>query len=593
MVPQEGRFRSVRHDAELCVVGGGMAGLCAALAAARRGARVVLMHERPVLGGNASSECRVPICGADRAGAKPYLRETGILEELRLENCRRNPHKEYSLWDLVLYEKAQYQPNLTLLLNCPCLDAAMEGGLLRSVTGWQLTTETRHTVLARVFADCSGDGVLIPLTGHPFRMGREARGEYGESIAPEAADGRTMGLTCFVQARQYDTPQPFEPPAWAYRFDTIDELPFDEYGREELAGGPFRLGYWWVELGGEQDALHDTEAIREELLRLALGVWDHLKNRGDYGADNWALEWVQFLPAKRESRRYVGAHVLTQNDIASEGRFEDVVAYGGWSMDDHHPAGFWAARLRVPATIYHPAPSPYGIPYRSLHSGTVRNLMFAGRCFSATHAALSSARVMGTCAAMGQAVGTAAALSAAKGVPPAQMLDHVAELQQALLADDCYLPWVRQELPALTRGAQLAASQGDPQPVRDGIARPVRSDTHAWTWRPGDWVSYQWERSTRVREATLTLDSALERDITLGLYGGHRNHACDRVPEVMPKRLRVEGHSASGWQPISTVEGNYQRFLRLRIGQDLTALRVTLEETWGVPESRVYGFSVE
>ena len=112
-----------------------MAGLCAALAAARRGATVALMHERPVLGGNASSECRVPVCGADRAGGIPYLRETGILEELRLENCRRNPHREYSIWDLILYERAQYQPNLTLLLNCSCLEAEMSGDLIASVTG--------------------------------------------------------------------------------------------------------------------------------------------------------------------------------------------------------------------------------------------------------------------------------------------------------------------------------------------------------------------------------------------------------------------------------------------------------------------------
>jgi hypothetical protein len=586
---QRGAFRQVGHEVDLCVVGGGMAGLCAALAAARHGARVVLMHERPVLGGNASSECRVPISGADRSGGIPYLRETGILEELRLENCRRNPHLEYSLWDLVLYEAARREPNLTLLLNCSCLDAELEGDLVTSVTGWQCTTESYHTVRARSYADCSGDGVLAPLTNHPFRMGREGREEYGESIAPETADRRTMGHTCFLQARQYDAPQPFEPPDWAYRFDSVDDLPYEPYGRPEMEQRRFRLGYWWVELGGEADTIHDTEALRDELLRIAFGVWDHIKNRRDYGADNWALEWVQFLPAKRESRRYIGTHVLTQHDLESEGRFDDVVAYGGWTMDDHHPAGFWAVRLGQPATIFHPTPSPYGIPYRSLYSNTVRNLMFAGRCFSATHAALSSARVMGTCSTMGQAVGTAAALAAAKGLLPGQLGEHLPELQQALLADDCYLPWIRQEMPPLTRTARLTASQGNPEPVRDGIARPVGEETHAWSARPGDWIAYEFDAEQQVREVALALDSSLEKDIALSLYSPSE---CSRPPGALPRKLRVEVRTAGQWETVQALCDNAQRFLRLPLARRAAAVRVTLEDLWGADETRVYGFVV-
>ncbi len=592
MSTQSDSWPHVRHEADFCVVGGGMAGICAALAAARRGARVVLMHDRPVLGGNASSECRVPICGADRAGQIPYLRETGILEELRLDNLRRNPNREYSIWDLILYEKAQYQPNLTLLLNCSCLDAKMAADAIESITGWQLTTQTYHTVSAKVFADCSGDAVLAPLTGHPFRMGREARSEYGESIAPEAADDCTMGMTCFVQAREHDTPQPFQPPSWASRYDSVDQLPFDPHGRYEMEHRSFGLGYWWVELGGEQDSIHDTEAIREELLRIALGVWDHIKNRGDYGADNWALEWIQFLPGKRESRRYLGAHVLTQNDLESEGRFDDIVAYGGWTMDDHHPAGFHAVKLGAPATIYHPTPSPYGIPYRSLYSDKVTNLMFAGRCHSATHSALSSTRVMGTCASMGQAVGTAAALAVSRGIAPARLLDNIAELQQELLADDCYLPWTPQVLPPLTREAKLTASQRDPEPVRDGISRPVGEDVHAWQCRSGDWIAYTFDGESPVESVTLILDSALEKDTALSLYGGHRNQAEPRVPDVVPRRLRIEGLSGGQWEPLHAVEDNHQRLVRLPINRRLSGVRLTLEEMWAGTESRVYAFYV-
>lgn len=576
-------FRRRSHTVDVCVVGGGMAGICAALAAARQGARVVLMHDRPVLGGNASSECRVHIGGADREGARPFLRETGLLEELRLDSLRHNPNGEYPLFDLVLYHKVQYQPNLTLLLNCSCLDAELAGDSIQSATGWQTTTETYQTVSAKIFIDCSGDGVLAPLTGHPFRQGREARAEYGESIAPETADARTMGLTCLFQAREHDTPQPFEPPSWAHHYDSPDELP---YGAQGLHW--WRMGYWWIELGGEWDALHDAEDLRQELLRITLGVWDHVKNRGDYGADNWALEWVQMLPAKRESRRYLGAHVLTQHDIESEGKFDDLVAYGGWSMDDHHPAGFHAVKLGAPATIFHPAPSPYGIPYRSLYSTHIANLMFAGRCHSATHAALSSTRVMGTCSSMGQAVGTAAALAAAKDTDPAGVAAHMPELQQLLLADDCYLPWVQQMLPTLTNQASLSASQGDPEPVRDGTGRPVGDSMHAWPCQSGDWVAYAFASPQHVAHATVAFDSDLRRNLSLTLH--KRRSPTYSVPEVVPKRFRLEARTDEGWEAIHQVEDNHQRFVRLPIDRVTSGVRLTLEEMWGGKDTRVYTF---
>ena len=321
-------FHRVTHKVDLCVVGGGLAGMCAAIAAARRGARVALMHDRPVLGGNASSEIRMWICGAGGADNA----ETGIIEEILLDNFYRNPLQGFSIWDSILYEKVRFEPNITLLLNCSCLDAAMAGERVRSATGWQLTTQTWHTVEAGLFADCSGDSVLAPLTGAEFRMGREARREFGESIEPEESDGRTMGMSCLIQARETDRPQRFIPPAWAHPYRTDDDLPRRDHG---VCDGNF----WWLELGGEQDCIHDTEAVRDELLKAAFGVWDHIKNHGDHGAENWALDWVGFLPGKRESRRCLGDHLLTQNDVRAGARFDDVVAYGGWPMDDHHPGG--------------------------------------------------------------------------------------------------------------------------------------------------------------------------------------------------------------------------------------------------------------
>jgi hypothetical protein len=563
-----------------------MAGLCAALAAARHGATTVLMHDRPVLGGNASSECRVHVCGADRHNGIPNLRETGILEEIRLENLYRNPNRVYSIWDTVLYEKAKLQENLTLLLNCSCREAAVEGERVRSVSGWQLTTETTHAVEAGLFVDCSGDGVLAPLTGAEHRIGREARSEYGESHAPERADSKTMGMTCLFAAREYEEPQPFTPPDWAYTFERCEDLPYGP-GRHDWWG----TGYWWVELGGEHDSIHDTEALRDELLRIVYGVWDHIKNRGDHGAERWALDWVQFLPAKRESRRFLGDHVLTQTDIEAEGRFEDTAAYGGWAMDDHHPAGFWAVRSSAPATTFHKTPSPYGIPYRCLYSRNVANLLFAGRNASCTHMAMSSTRVMGTCAAMGQAAGTAAALAASLGVDPRGVTDHMGELQQRLLRDDAYLPWVEQEFSALTTEAKLTASSGDPEPVRDGVNRPVGEAMHRWPCGKGDWLAYEFPEPRHVDAATVVLDSALHKNIQMSHH--QPDDQLTAPPAELPRRFRIEGRRGETWTPLVEVTANRRRLVRLPVGQRLDAVRFVLEETWGGAPSHLYAFYVD
>lgn len=581
-------FREMLHEVDFCVIGGGMAGLCAALTAARRGAIVVLMHDRPVLGGNASSECRVHICGADRHNSIKNMRETGILEELRMENLYRNPNRNYSIWDIVLYEKVLAEPNITLLLNCSCLDASMDGHTIYSATGWQLTTQTLHKVKAWIFADCSGDGILAPLTGADYRMGREARHEYGESIAPDEADTRTMGMTCLFQAREYDTAQLYEPPTGAHRFDKCDDLPYAAKGHLW-----WRMGYWWVELGGEHHSIHDTEQLRDELLKIAFGVWDHIKNRCSRReeAKNWALEWVQFLPAKRESRRYIGEHVLTQNDIESEGHFEDIVSYGGWSMDDHHPAGFNAVKIGASATVFHPAPSPYGIPYRSLYSRNVHNLMFAGRDASCTHAAMSSARVIGTGCSMGQAVGTAASLATRKHILPVAMKEHIIELQQTLIQDDAYLPWEKQVFSDITSTARLEVSNGDPEPVRDGINRPVKDNQHCWFCQKDDWIAYTFTETTNVKWVTLVLDSGLDQNVALSYL--QKDDQLIAPPDVMPQSFRIDGMIAKQWQELIRVDRNYQRLCRFQIEGKLDGVRFLLKKTWGAAESRIYAFYLE
>jgi hypothetical protein len=577
-----------RYDVDFCVVGGGMAGLCAAIAAARHGAKVVLMHDRPVFGGNASSECRVHICGADIHNHVKNMRETGILEELRMENLFRNPNRNFSIWDTILYEKVMAEPNITPLLNCSCMKAEIDGHAIRTVTGWQLTTQTYHQVNASIFADCSGDAILAPLTGAEHRVGREARAEFAESIAPPEADAKTMGMTCLFQSREYNTAQQFEPPQWAHRYDSCDELPYGPRGHRW-----WQMGYWWVELGGEYDSIHDTEALRDELLKITYGVWDHIKNRCPNRAEaqNWALDWIQFLPAKRESRRYVGEYVLSQNDIAAGGPFEDIVAYGGWSMDDHHPAGFEAVKIGAPATIFHEAPSPYGIPYRCLYSRNISNLMFAGRDASCTHAAMSSTRVMGTGCSLGQAVGTAAALAAAKRLSPAAVGEHIHALQRTLIRDDVYLPGIAQEFPAVVAKARLTASCGDPEPVRNGTSRPVGDDGNCWTCKAGDWIAYEFQTSVELKSVTIVLDSGLDQNVALSYH--QKDSQLTSPPDVMPKAFRIEGLIDNQWEELACVNRNHQRFCRVPIDRNVRGVRFVLREIWGAECSRVYAFYID
>jgi hypothetical protein len=467
----------------------------------------------------------------------------------------------------------------------------MDGNRILSVTGWQLTTETWHTIEADLFADCSGDGILAPLSGAEFRIGREAGSEYGESIAPETADRKTMGLTCLIQAREYDRPMPFIPPDWAYKFTNPGEL----RGRNASIR---KTNFWWMEVGGEHDSIHDTERLREDLLKIAFGVWDYIKNYSDQDVENWALDWMGFLPGKRESRRYVGDHVMTQNDIEAEGRFHDLVAYGGWTMDDHFPAGFYHPEA---GTIFHPAPSPFGICYRSLYSRNIENLFCAGRCHSASHAAMSATRVMGTTSVMGQAVGTAAAIAARDVLTPRGVVEErLAELQNTLMEDDCYLPWHTRAIPEISRRAELSASNGDPEPLRNGVDRPVDDTDNGWYGATGTTVEMTFETSVPLREARLVFDSDLNRvDTSRGHTARNMRHyyALDadlwHVPETLVKAFRIDTQTADGsWETAAEVSNNYQRLVRVPLEVETRAVRFVPLETWGAERAHVFSFDV-
>ncbi|MFO8007106.1 MAG: FAD-dependent oxidoreductase [Candidatus Brocadiia bacterium] len=569
-----------KHTADFCVIGGGMAGLCAALAAARCGVETVLMHDRPVPGGNASSECRVHITGACHADKRGNARETGIVEELCLRNLAVNRQRSYSMWDTVLWEAMRAEPRLTTLYNCSCHSARMDGARIASVTGLQLTTQKQIEVEAAQFADCTGDAITAPLAGAEFRRGREGREEFDESLAPEQPDTKTMGMTCFFAAREWETPRPFTPPVWAHTFESADDLP------HRNPRGP-DFGYWWVELGGDRDSIADTEQVRDELLRIVFGLWDYIKNRSDVDAENWALDWVQFLPGKRESRRLVGDHLLCQGDIESGGRFPDTVAFGGWPMDRHPPAGFWHAG---PPARFGKVPDVYGIPLRSLYSRNLENLWMAGRDASCTHIGMSSTRVMGTGSVMGQAVGTAAAYALKHGLGPRECADGDAldSIQQKLMACDCYLPGFSHRFGPDTTDAALSASVGDPEPLRDGVNRQMHDEDHSWHGAAGEWVEYRWGTARPIRSVCVAFDSDLSSEISLSYSTGHRTE----TPELV-RSFAVEAEVDGKWREVFAEDDNRQRFRALAFDDlSASAIRLVVGETHGSEEARVFTFAV-
>ncbi|MEQ1749812.1 MAG: FAD-dependent oxidoreductase, partial [Prosthecobacter sp.] len=450
-------------ECDMLVAGGGIAGVCCALAAARLGARVILCQDRSVLGGNASSEVRMHIVGATGLSGgeelQNELREGGIIEELRLDLAVQNPQRSPALMDLLLYDKCRREPNLTLYLNTTVVSAVVEDRLIREVRAERSSTEDAVIIRAKTFVDCTGDGRLGIEAGAPFMRGRESKAQFGESLAQDQADEKTLGSSIMFQARKHDRAMPFEAPPWARRF-SADDFKLRPYGQSGFDLG-LEYGYWWIEWGGCLDTLKDNELIRDELLAITLGVWGFVKNHSEIDASHWALEWIGFVPGKRESRRFIGQHILSEGDLLTSRTFPDAIAFGGWPIDTHPPEGVDAPGL--PPCTQHHLPFIYDIPLRCCVSTGPRNLMFAGRNISATHIAFASTRVMATCAVIGQGVGTAAALALRQNVLPADITADeklVHTIQQQLLRDDCYLISVSNEDPhdLVRTAAQITAS---------------------------------------------------------------------------------------------------------------------------------------
>ena len=596
------RYQELTYD--LVVVGGGLSGMCAAIAAARHGARVAIIHSRPVFGGNASSEIRMHICGATCHGNKKNMAETGILEEILLENKNRNPFQVYSIFDSILWEKIYFQDNLDMYLNTSMYEAEKKDNRIVKIKCHQSTTEINYAFFATIFLDATGNGTLGCLAEAEYRLGSEAGHEFNEPSAPREPNAYTLGNTLMFQAEDKGYPVPFKKPFWAYTFSEED-LAFRGHGNMELYHGENGVteryntdsGYWWIEIGGTSgDIIAEGENLRDELMKCVYGVWDHIKNQGDHGAENYSLTWVGVVPGTRESRRLVGDYLLNENDIRANAVFKDAVAYGGWPMDEHPPLGMFH---KGRPTRYLNFDGVYTIPYRCFYSKNIDNLMMAGRDISATKMGFCSTRVMGTCAVGGQAAGTAAALAIRHGCIPREVSRYMDELQQTLLKDDCYIPGYKNTDPAdLARTSSIKASSFhpgfEPEKVANGISRPVDGEENCWESEglspDGERLELVFDGLREIHQVQLTFDPNLTGEIMPSITG----KVLDAQVKNMPPEL-VRDYSLSVWKENRSVyskdiRGNYQRLNIHELPDGIVGDRVvvTVKATHGYPNARIF-----
>jgi hypothetical protein len=549
--------------ADLVVVGGGMAGCCAAIAAARRGCRVVLLHDRPVLGGNASSEIRLWVLGATchMGSNNRWAREGGIIDEILTENLWRNPDSNPLIFDTVLLEWVTREANLTLLLNtavhaCEKHDAATISGVL----AWNAQSQTRYRVEAPLFLDSSGDGVLGFQAGAAFRMGAEPADEFDEPFAPTEEYGSLLGHSIYFYTKDVGYEVPFVAPAFALA-DIEGTIP----RWRDFKGTDNGCRLWWIEWGGRLDTVHDSERIKWELWKIAYGVWGWMKNSGRFPETRtMTLEWFGHVPGKRESRRFEGGHILTQREVVAQTRFPDEVAYGGWAFDLHPADGVYAAQAGCTHIRTH---GIYGIPFRSLYSGNIGNLLLGGRVISVSHVAFGTTRVMGTLALCGQAAGTAAALCREHGCLPSELVGRglIGRLQQCLLRDGVHLPSVRYDDPDDLAGSAVVTSSSRLRlgtlPIDGSL--PLDADRGLWLPLPAG----------PIPVITLHVDAAADTVAVCEL------RACSRDGSHTPDELlhRVELPVAAG----------VDRSLRIAAGITLDRARYVLATVAAHPHMRV------
>ena len=401
---------------DLVVVGGGVAGTCAALSAARLGLKVALIHDRPVLGGNNSSEVRVHLGG--RINLEPYPALGNLVNEIgpsKAGNAKpASYYEDQKKMDAVIAEK-----NITLFSNYHANSVEKKGNSIAAVRAVNTGNSKELRFEAPLFADCTGDATIGALAGADFMMGRESKSDYGEPTAPVVSDKMTMGSSVQWYSKESSKPELFPVISWGLNLN-------------EKSAKVVKMGEWTWETGMQYDQVKDFERIRDYGLMVVFSNWSYLKNRfaENQSYKNSQLDWVAYVAGKRESRRLIGDLVLKEQDLTDVASYPDGTAPTSWTIDLHYPdpnntqffPGEEFISIAKHKTIY-----PYGIPYRCLYSRNINNLFMAGRNISVTHVALGTVRVMRTTGMMGEVVGMAAAVCKQKNTVPRGVYNNYLE----------------------------------------------------------------------------------------------------------------------------------------------------------------------
>lgn len=533
--PAEKRsLKLVEIDAGLIVTGGGLSGVATAIAAARQGVRTVLIQDRPVLGGNASSEVRLWVLGATShlGNNNRWSREGGILNEILEENLYRNRQGNALIFDTILLEKCMAEQNLTLLLNTAAYEVdKSDPDTISAVHAFCPQNSTRYVLRAPLFCDASGDGIVGFMSGAAFRMGAESKDEFGEGFAPDVEYGQLLGHSMYFSTKDVGVPVKFVAPSWALK--DITKIPRYRQFNTNMQG----CNFWWLEYGGRLDTIHQSEEIKWELWKVVYGVWDYIKNSGNFPeAETMTLEWVGHVPGKRESRRFEGDYIIRQQDVVDQTNFDDVVAHGGWAVDLHPADGVYSELSGC--TQWH-SKGVYGIPWRCYYSRNIKNLFLAGRIISATHVAFGSTRVMATCAAGGQAVGTAAALCLEQNCLPADLSsgEKLRDLQLRLQRDGQFLPGKTIADPAdLAAHATVSASSH--------CVLSELKPNKAWVRLDNNWAMIV--PLTKGTRQTVSFELAAEQTGVLRIELRRSEKSGNFTPEVLVEALDIpfsEGES--------------------------------------------------
>ena len=415
------QIREVKY--QFVVVGGGVAGICASVAAARMGVKVALINDRPIWGGCNSSETRVHLGG--HIEMEPYTNLGNMIKEFGpLKGGNAQPAEFYEDDKKRAFLEAEKE-NLDLYPSYQVYKVDSEGGIISAVYAQHIESGEIVKFVAPIYSDCTGDGTVGYLAGADFAMGRESRSDYNEPSAPEQGDKMTMGSSVQWYSVEAEDMQSF--PLFEYG------LTFDDESCQKVT-----MGEWTWETGMNRDQCWEFERIRDYGLMVVYSNWSYLKNhlKENDKYTNRKLGWVAYVAGKRESRRLLGDHVLTENDLVNEVKYPDASFTTTWSIDLHYPDPKNTAHFpgnEFKSICVHGKVNPYAVPYRCLYSRNINNLFMAGRDISVTHIGLGTVRVMRTTGMMGEVVGMAAGICSNHGVLPRDVYtSHLGELKNLM-----------------------------------------------------------------------------------------------------------------------------------------------------------------